>query len=298
MDSSLETRMCSTRSQSIPLIARMRTVPPPTRWAAADSTGNSISQSTSGVLAVSGVTFHFRGRRDVLHNVDLDVGQGVTALLGPNGAGKTTLMRIVATALRAASGTVAIDGVVPRDHHSTKQYRGRLGWLPQQVPVIPHFTVRELLSYSSWLHGSSARDSDRAAKRVIELLDLGSLSDVAIRKLSGGMVRRVGIAQAIVHHPEVLLLDEPTVGLDPEQRASMRQVIRDLGTTTSVLLSTHLTEDVNATCDRVAVMTKGSVLFRGDVGALAQIGSDSSSTETPLDAGYLQLVNDAVPSKG
>jgi ABC-type multidrug transport system ATPase subunit len=212
----------------------------------------------------------YRGGVRALTDVDLVVPNGMYGLLGPNGAGKTTLMRILAGILRPTSGTIQVgeyDGTTERGRTAIKRI---LGYLPQDLGVYPDLTAREFLDYMAILKGMDERKMRR--RRVEELLELVSLTDVATRKLktfSGGMKRRVGIAQALLNDPQLLIVDEPTAGLDPEERIRFRNLLSDLGGDRIVLLSTHIVEDIAQTCRRLAIMNKGRIIFQGSTADLA-----------------------------
>jgi len=204
------------------------------------------------------------GSSKVLRDLELTLEPGITGILGPNGAGKTTLLRILSTALAPSKGSVQVDAWDTSTPHGRTEARRRLGYLPQEVGYYPRFTVFELVDYIAILKELDDR-SDRHL-RVRAAIDAVGLSEVAskkIRNLSGGMRRRVGIAQAIVADPELLLLDEPTGGLDPEQRMRFRQLITGLSADRTVVLSTHLVEDIAAVCMNVVVLWQGQVLFQG-----------------------------------
>ncbi|GAA1897606.1 ATP-binding cassette domain-containing protein [Asanoa iriomotensis] len=206
------------------------------------------------------------GRVTALDGVDLTVSGGMFGLLGTNGAGKTTLMRILAGVLPATSGRVVVGGNDLSTRGGRVAVQRRLGYLPQELGLYPDLTPTEFLDYVGLLKGLD----DRAARRgqVGDLLDLVGLSDVAGRKLkgfSGGMRRRVGIAQALLGDPTLLIVDEPTVGLDPEERIRFRTLLSSLAGARTVLLSTHIVEDVAQTCRQTAVLAAGRVLFTGQV---------------------------------
>ncbi len=206
----------------------------------------------------------YRGGVHAITDLNLIVPSGMYGLLGPNGAGKTTLMRILAGILNPTSGTIQVgeyDGHTDRGRTAIKRV---LGYLPQDLGVYPDLSAREFLDYVGILKGLDERKVRQ--QRVEELLELVSLSDVASRKLktfSGGMKRRVGIAQALLNDPRLLIVDEPTAGLDPEERIRFRNLLSDLGGDRIVLLSTHIVEDIAQTCRRLAIMNKGRILFQG-----------------------------------
>ena len=204
------------------------------------------------------------GAVTALDRVDLELGAGVTGLLGPNGAGKTTLIRMLATLLRPTTGAISMDELDPTNPRDRLAIRRRLGYLPQDLGLYRSFTVFEFVDYLAIL--KELKDRRLRHERVRAALEQVDLQDVAGRKiktLSGGMLRRVGIAQALVAEPDLLLLDEPTVGLDPQQRARFRELIAGLGHARQVILSTHLVEDVAAVCTTVVVLWDGRVLFKG-----------------------------------
>jgi ABC-2 type transport system ATP-binding protein len=212
------------------------------------------------------VTKNYRGVT-ALDRLSLTFGRGVTGLLGPNGAGKTTLLRLLSTAVDPTSGRVLVDG---HDAHGSLSerttVRRRLGYLPQEVTFPRGMTVFGFVDYIAVLKewdDSARRHAE--ARRVLELVGLADRATMKLRALSGGQRRRAALAQAFLGEPAVLILDEPTTGLDPEQRASMRSVLSGLGRRATVLLATHQTEDVAALCDRVVVIAAGQVRFDGPV---------------------------------
>lgn len=202
------------------------------------------------------------GRRRALDGLSFTAGPGVTGLLGPNGAGKTTLIRMLATVLAPDGGTLRLLG---RDPSAERlEIRRRLGYLPQEPGFHRAFTVFEFVDYVAILKEIvDRRERHDEVRRVIGETGLAEVSGKRIRALSGGMRRRVGIAQALLGEPELILLDEPTAGLDPEQRLRFRELISRIGERRTVLLSTHQTEDVAALCGRVVVLDGGRCVFEG-----------------------------------
>ncbi|WP_424535030.1 ABC transporter ATP-binding protein [Sphaerisporangium viridialbum] len=220
-------------------------------------------------IEISHLTKTYKGHVRALDGVDLDVPTGMYGLLGSNGAGKTTLMRILVGLLKPTSGTIRVGGHDLTTPDGLLAVRRALGYLPQDLGVYPDLTARRFLDYIALLKGLDARDFRR--RRIGELLEVVGLSDVADRRLkgfSGGMLRRVGIAQTLLADPRLLVVDEPTTGLDPEERIRFRTLLSQLAGDRTVLLSTHIVEDVAQTCRYLAVMAKGRVVFRGDVGEL------------------------------
>nr|WP_238431513.1 ABC transporter ATP-binding protein [Streptomyces cavernae] len=233
---------------------------------------------TDPTVRVTDLTVRHR-RTTALNGVGLDFGTGVHGLLGPNGAGKTSLIRVLATVAPPASGRVEILGREPRGHRELAAIRRELGYLPQEFGYYPGFTVREFVAYVAWLKEMPAEDSPAAVERAVERVGLHDRIDTKLRTLSGGMIRRVGIAQAIVNDPKVLLLDEPTAGLDPEQRVEFRRLLRELGERCTVVVSTHLVEDVAAACTGVTLIDSGRVAYRGTPDSLVALGDAESVAE-------------------
>ena len=233
------------------------------------------------------------GRNQAVAGVTLQAGPGVLGLLGPNGAGKTSLLRIMATVIPPSSGTMRLLDRDPGSYDSRREIRRRLGYLPQNLGYYPGFTVVEFVEYFALLKDMPPGRIPAAVAGAIERVDLGTKARAKLRTLSGGMLRRVGIAQAIVNGPELLLLDEPTAGLDPEQRVQFRALLRDLGKQATVVVSTHLVEDVGAACTEVALMDAGRIVFRGTPAELAAKGTDQDTGDAPLERGYTAVLAQA-----
>jgi len=219
----------------------------------------------SSTVALHGVTKMY-GRSPALDSVDLMLGVGITGLLGPNGAGKTTFLRILATVLRPTDGTCRVLGLDPFQPGQRTDIRRRLGYLPQESGYPRGFTAFRYVDYLAALKEWSDRSARHAeAQRVLDLVGMSDLAGKRMRALSGGQRRRVALAQALLGKPDLLVLDEPTTGLDPEQRVSLRGVLSGVGHHATVLLATHQTEDVAALCERVVVLDAGRVLHDGPV---------------------------------
>lgn len=217
--------------------------------------------SESVQLDISQVSKAYRGAKWAVSGVSMRIGPGLLGLLGPNGAGKSSLIRILATITRPTSGRVTLDDtdIVARP----EQVRRVLGYLPQDFGVYPNLTAREFLRYLAAVKGLTAQS---ARARVDELLDLVNLTDVRNRPLgrySGGMRQRVGIAQALLNDPRLLIVDEPTVGLDPEERLRFRNLLGELAGDRIVILSTHIVSDVEVAAGDIAVLAGGRLLRRG-----------------------------------
>ncbi|MGC9382015.1 ABC transporter ATP-binding protein [Streptomyces sp. MH13] len=218
---------------------------------------------THPTVSASGLSLHY-GRTRALDDVSLRLTPGVTGLLGPNGAGKTTLLRVLATAVPADRGAFTVLGHDPGTARGRQEVRRRLGYLPQTPGFHPDFTAFEFVDYVAILKEMADRGArHREVRRVLDEVDLGEVRGRRIKKLSGGMRQRVALAAALVGDPGFLVLDEPTVGLDPEQRMRFRELIAGAGEGRTVLLSTHQTEDVAMLCHRVVVMAAGAVRFDG-----------------------------------
>jgi ABC-2 type transport system ATP-binding protein len=207
------------------------------------------------------VTKVYRGGKHAVDGITMHLDTGVVGLLGPNGAGKSSLMRVAATVTRPTTGQVRFDGTDVVAHPDV--LRRRLGYLPQDFGVYPHLTAREFLSYLAAAKGLPARP---ARARIDELLQLVNLTEAVKRPLggySGGMLRRVGIAQTLLADPRVLIIDEPTAGLDPEERVRFRNLLSELSAERLVLLSTHIVSDIESVAGDIAIVARGRVLRRG-----------------------------------
>lgn len=233
------------------------------------------------------------GRAQAVAGVTLDLGPGVFGLLGPNGAGKTSLLRMAATVIAPSSGSLRLLGRDPGAHGPRREIRRALGYLPQNLGYYPGFTVLEFVEYFALLKEMPPNRVPGAVAAAVERVGLGDKARAKLRTLSGGMLRRVGIAQAIVNEPGLLLLDEPTAGLDPEQRVAFRTLLRDLGARTTVLISTHLVEDVGAACSEVALMDQGRIVFRGTPQELTARGEGHAAGDAPLERGYSAVLAQA-----
>ncbi|MER7164968.1 ABC transporter ATP-binding protein [Micromonospora sp. NPDC000207] len=230
------------------------------------------------------------GRHLAVDGLDLALSTGVHGLLGPNGAGKTTLIRALATVLAPAGGRLTLLGQVVDGRCELRPVRRALGYLPQHFGYYPRFTVREFVGYMAWLKEMPKADIPGAVQRAVDRVGLADRADARLKTLSGGMLRRAGIAQAIVNDPRLLLLDEPTVGLDPEQRLDFREMLRDLGTDSCVLVSTHLVEDVVAACTDVVLVNAGRLVWRGTPEVLAAQGDGGHAGDSPAERGYAALL--------
>ena len=202
------------------------------------------------------------GKKQALDHVNLTISKGMFGLLGRNGAGKTTLMKTLVTLLKKQQGSITICGIPVEE---TAEIRKIVGYLPQDFSMYPNMTVYEAMDYLGVLSGMS---KEKKKKRIPKLLKRVNLQDdrgKKVKALSGGMRRRLGIAQAILHNPKVLIVDEPTAGLDPEERVRFRNLLSEIAEERIVILSTHIVGDIEATCENIAVMDQGKILFKGTV---------------------------------
>jgi ABC-2 type transport system ATP-binding protein len=216
------------------------------------------------MIEISQLTKTYGGNVQALRGVDLQIGTGMFGLLGPNGAGKTSLMRILAGLIRPSGGRVQVFGHDMSSRQAKHLVKATLGYLPQELGLYPDLSGRELLDYVAILKGIANRGVRQ--QQVNELLETVGLSDTADRRIktySGGMKRRLGIAQSLLGTPRLIIVDEPTVGLDPEERVKLRNLLADTAARCTVILSTHIVEDISQSCNDLAVINKGKVLFRG-----------------------------------
>ena len=220
-------------------------------------------------VQAEGLALRF-GRTTALEDVSFELDDGVTGLLGPNGAGKTTLLRILATAIPADAGQLRILGADPRSAAGRLAVRRRLGYLPQNPGFHPHFTAFAFVDYIAILK-EIVDGRHEEVRRVLHEVGLDEQRGKKIKALSGGMRQRVGLAAALLGDPALVILDEPTVGLDPEQRLRLRELVATIGEDRTVLLSTHQTEDVATVCQRVIVLDRGRIRFEGEPMALADM---------------------------
>lgn len=242
-------------------------------------------------LACTGLVAGYR-RREVLHGLDFTIpDHSITGLLGPNGAGKSTLLRLLATITTPTSGDIRINGGNPADRAARNEIRKNLGYLPQNFTVDERLTVEEFVRYCLWMRLYPKNTRADAARQAIEAVGLADKTHAKIKELSGGMRRRAGIAACIAGQPHLIILDEPTAGLDPEQRYDFRQLLtrlRESENPPTILLSTHLIEDVASCADHLVVLGEGTIRYNGSAHAL----TDSSDRSIDaLETIYRELLN-------
>ncbi len=218
--------------------------------------------------------------------VTLSLSGGVTGLVGPNGAGKSTLMRMVAGIEKPLSGTISFLG-------ETCDSVLKTGFLPQDFAAPRLSRVDDFLHYAAWCSGVESRSRGSSVQKALEAVDLVDRARSRCGRLSGGMIRRLGIAQAIVHDPMLVILDEPTVGLDPFQKIELRKLLRGIGERHSVLLSSHSGDDIGAVAEDVVVLNVGRQIFNGKTDQLVLLGRDDDAGDTPLERALSRVLTES-----
>ena len=232
-------------------------------------------------ISIQNVSMTYPSGKQALRDLSLDLGSpSLIGLLGPNGAGKSTLMKLLTAALLPTSGSILVDGQPLAK--AERQLKARLGYLPQDFGLFDELTVTEFLDYMAALKG--VREAKAAIRRVIGAVNLEEKAKARLRTLSGGQRQRVGIAQALLGDPPFLIFDEPTVGLDPEERIHFRNLFSRTAQDRLVLLSTHIIEDVQSVCDRLVVIHHGRILFSGTPEGLIQSAAGHVGTFLEKDA--------------
>ncbi|WP_244515768.1 ATP-binding cassette domain-containing protein [Actinopolyspora xinjiangensis] len=237
------------------------------------------------------------GRHTALHDISWTFGEGVNGLLGPNGAGKTTLLSLLTTVSLPSEGRIRLNGNDLSTARGRKEARKLLGYVPQRFSLASEMRTRDTVAYAGWINGLPDAECLPAAERALEAVSLSEHARLRVRKLSGGQRQRLGLAAALVHDPSVLVLDEPTVGLDPGQRLRLRELLGELGEQRTVLLSSHLLEDIAQLCGTVAVLAEGRLAFAGsndEFHCLLEANapdSTSSALGSPFERAYDTLVN-------
>ncbi|MDE7132673.1 MAG: ABC transporter ATP-binding protein [Lachnospiraceae bacterium] len=234
-------------------------------------------------ITIEDLTVTFKNKVTAIDHASLEIPEGIFGLLGENGAGKTTLMRVLTTVLSPTGGTVTLDGILYSEGNYEKIQR-KIGYLPQEIDLYPNLTVQECLEYMGDLSGISKRICKERIGYYLEKTSLSEHRKKKIKQLSGGMKRRVGLVQALLNEPELLIIDEPTTGLDPEERIRIRNLLVDFSKGRTVLFSTHVVEDLAAACNQLAVMQKGHFLYAGSVSELLEHAKGSVWTFVTADS--------------
>lgn len=220
-------------------------------------------------IKIEDLTVTFKNKVTAINHADLEIPKGIFGLLGENGAGKTTLMRVLTTILTPAGGTVSWDGICYSEGNY-EAIKRKTGYLPQEIDLYPNLTVQECLEYMGDLSGIPKQVLKERIRYYLEKTSLSEHRKKKMKQLSGGMKRRVGLVQALLNEPEFLIVDEPTTGLDPEERIRIRNLLVDFSENRTVLFSTHVVEDLVATCNRLAIMKKGKFLYSGSMEELLE----------------------------
>lgn len=222
-------------------------------------------------IVIKGLSKSYDGKKDALNSLDLVIPNGMFGILGRNGSGKSTLMNIIATILQPSKGTVTINGI---EIKNSQKIRQMIGYLPQDFDFYPNMKVSEVLYYLGFLSKINQTDFDKYVDLILRKVNLIDYKNKKVKSLSGGMKKRLGIAQAILHDPKVIIVDEPTAGLDPEERVRLRNLLSDLAENKIVIISTHIVSDIESTCNRIAILDKGSLVYKGDIPSLIQQSDD------------------------
>lgn len=215
-------------------------------------------------IKINDLTVTFKNGVTAVNHANLEIPQGVFGLLGENGAGKTTLMRVLTTVLKPSGGMVSMNGILYKECNYRKIQK-KIGYLPQEIDLYPNLTIQECLEYMGELSGLGKRECAERIQYYLKKTSLLEHRKKKMRQLSGGMKRRVGLVQALLNEPEFLIVDEPTTGLDPEERIRIRNLLVDFSENRTILFSTHVVEDLAATCNQLAVMKKGTFLYAGSM---------------------------------
>lgn len=218
-------------------------------------------------IVIKDVNKTYDGKTYALKNINLEINNGMFGILGRNGSGKSTLMNMLSTILQQSSGTIEINNI---SLTQTKQIRKMIGYLPQDFDFYPNMKVEEALYYLGILSNISKNQLKSRITEVLEKVNLISYRRQKIKRLSGGMKKRLGVAQAIMHDPSIIIVDEPTAGLDPEERVRLRNLLSHLAKYKIVIISTHIVSDIASTCEQIAILEQGSLAYTGSIYTLMQ----------------------------
>lgn len=218
-------------------------------------------------IKIKGLTVEFNNGTKAIDNLNINIEKGIYGLLGENGAGKTTLMRVLTTILPASKGNISINGI-NLEKNNYEIIQKQIGYLPQELEVYPSLTVRDSLEYLGRMSGIPKNICKDRIDYYLEKTGLIDKQNKKNKQLSGGMKRRVGLVQALLNEPPILIVDEPTTGLDPEERIKIRNLLVDFGETRTVIFSTHVIEDIASRCNKLGIMQKGNLIFDGEISEL------------------------------
>lgn len=224
-------------------------------------------------ISVENLVMEYKKGTKSLDHVNLNIEHGIYGLLGENGAGKSTLMKILVTLLTPTEGIVEINGIY-LERKNYELIKKEIGYLPQELGLYPNLTVRESLEYVGIMSGLKKKEYKERIDYYLDMTGLTAQQRKKNRQLSGGMKRRVGLVQALLHNPGILIVDEPTTGLDPEERIRIRNLLVDFAAERTVLFSTHVTEDLAATCDKLCILRKGKLTYDGSITNLVSCAED------------------------
>lgn len=232
------------------------------------------------MIKIEDLTFRYN-ETIALNKLNLVIDKGMIGLLGENGAGKTTLMHLISTLRAVKEGKISINNIEIDKNYN--KIRKLVGFMPQEFGFYNNFTVYEMLEYICFLENMKKSEIDSKIKKLLDELNIKNKMHKKTKELSGGMKRRLGLACAMINEPEILVVDEPTVGLDPEERIKMRNLLKKYSVGKTVLLSTHIVEDINSICDEVIVVSRGELLFSGKVKDLINNSPDTYEVICPID---------------
>ncbi|MGL4666083.1 MAG: ABC transporter ATP-binding protein [Clostridium butyricum] len=221
-------------------------------------------------IDIKGLEKRFNEKTIALNNINLNIGKGIFGLLGKNGSGKTTLMRIITTLMEPTKGNINILGL----EYNKKNYekiKKNIGYLPQEFGFYRDFTVLEIMNYLSILNNIDNSVKRDKIKKILNNVGMYDYRDKKYKQLSGGMKRRVGLAQAMLNEPKILIVDEPTAGVDPQERIKIRNLLNEYSQNNTVLFSTHIVEDIESTCNNLAILNEGNLVFNGDLKTLLDL---------------------------
>lgn len=222
------------------------------------------------IIEIKGLEKKFNKNTTALKDINLSINNGIFGLLGKNGSGKTTLMRIITTLMEPTKGNINILGL----EYNTKNYekiKKNIGYLPQEFGFYKDFTVLEIMNYISILANIDNSLRHQKIKRILENVGMYNDRKKKYKQLSGGMKRRVGLAQAMLNEPKILIVDEPTAGVDPEERIKIRNLLNEYSQNNTVLFSTHIVEDIESTCNKLAILNEGNLVFNGGLNDLLEL---------------------------